>query len=266
MKKAVVLSICLHVLFIGLLLQKSETRKNLTENVYVVDLLKLPPSMDITDNVIPSFRVEPAEASISKVPQTNFQEKSHETSYGKIGSRITGGQDTSVEKFSPDEYMAQIKKKLYQENVSSSGGNITASGKGATSQSSETRKTSLASRIFPLTDVSSPSGISVGFQETGIPSGNIIPLEYLESIKIALQRKWKLPEEKNYSLTSVVSFKLKRDGTITDICLEKSSGVREFDDSALKAVMNTGRLPGLPDTYKLDCLEIAVKFNIRGIQ
>ncbi len=262
MKKSFLLSALIHLTITFLILSSSGNKKRDMESVYVVDLLNLPPSIEISNNItsnniISSFKSEPAEASVVNRPGKEFSTKTA-TAPDRIGT-------APVEKFSADDYMADIKNRLAQ-----SGGSSTTQ----QTQKNSLRKQedayrerhSLASRIFPL-NPKETTGVSLGFQETGIPAGNIIPLEYLDGIKIAIQRKWKLPRgEKNYSLTSVVSFKLHRDGTITDICLESGSGIKEFDESTMKAVRETGRLSPLPDTYRLDSLEVAVKFNIRGVE
>ncbi len=272
MKKAILLSITIHLIFIFSILKNPEGKKKNMENVYIVDLLNLPSSIEISNspiagNVISSFKPEPAEASIVTQPQrvgSSIKTTSPVSGKTHIGS---GGTGTSGEKFSAEEYISDINRRLTQYGSNQSTDGISSEKTSQKSGTTSGKKQSLASRIFPLNQKEQPPGMSVGFQGSSIPAGNIIPLEYLDEIKIAIQRKWKLPPgEKNYSLSSVVSFKLHKDGTITDISLESTSGVKEFDESAIRAVKETGRLSPLPDTYRLDSLEVAVKFNARGIE
>jgi len=272
MKKAILFSITIHLIFISLILKNPGDKKKNIENVYIVDLLNLPSSIEISNNAIPgnvisSFKPEPAEASIVTQPQKMGSSiKIPPSVSGKthIGS---GGNGISGEKFSAEEYISDINRKLTQYGSSQPSDGVSPEKSSQKSGTTSGRKQSLASKIFPLNTKEQPAGMSVGFQGSSIPAGNIIPLEYLDEIKIAIQRKWKLPPgKKNYSLSSVVSFKLHRDGTITDISLESTSGVKEFDENAVKAVREAGRLLPLPDTYQLDSLEVAVKFNARGVE
>ncbi|HOJ30733.1 MAG TPA: energy transducer TonB [bacterium] len=264
MKKALLASILIHVLFVILIVQNSTSKKQIIP-VYVVDLMSLPPAIEISNNVISTFKPEHAEASIVSTSHRNLpiQTGTHAVKTG--GERIVGS-TSSVEKFSPNDFIAGINKKLSRGVSSPESEDTSSAGKSAPAQDSPAGKTSLASKIFPLTGTESETGSSIGIQTSSLPAGNIIPLEYLENIKLMLQRKWKPPKGKNYSSTSVVSFKIKKNGTVEEIMIEKSSGFKEFDESAIKAVKETTGIPPLPGTYKPEYLEIAVKFNVRGIE
>lgn len=236
-----------------------------TENVYVVDLLSLPPAITVSNNIISAFRVENAQASGGMTEERSFPTVKFSSNRDRVEKNEAEDFSTS-ENFSSDQYISRIREKMGLSMSSTSAGNTPLSAKEIPSSHPEREKTrSLASKIFPLSAENS-TGFSVGIQSSGLPSGNIIPLDYLENIKLSLQKKWRLPEEKNYSLTSVVSFRLKKDGTIADIILETSSGVRSFDESAMQAVKETGKLEPLPPTYKLNYLDVTVKFNMRGIE
>jgi len=260
MKKSFTISFFMHALLLLLLVYNHESKKDKTSDVYVVDLLNIPTSIEISNHVLPSIAGEYAEASIIEKKHGIFPtgRVSHKETLGKTG-------DTE-ETFSPDEYMAEVKRKLGLTGSSTRTGGETPADQSSTQPVIAQKKSSLASKIFPLTNNENSTGLAVGFQGSALPSGNIIPLDYIEKIKTTLQRKWLLPEGKNYSLTSVVSFRLKKDGTITDIYLETGSGLKNFDESALKAVKDTGKLDPLPATYKLDYLDITVKFSMRGIE
>ncbi len=271
MKKGLFFSILGHAIFIILILFHNSAVKKLVEaeKVYVVDLLSLPSPSEISGVGVSPFKIAQAEASIDDLSRRPIFPVSPSTPKTATTEKRTSEPGISSS-FSPDEYMSEIRKKLAQSGSNiSSGENVPQELSYPASKKEGSR--SLASRIFPLTPGTDSTGISVGFHQSdfqsgGIPSGNIVPLDYLEKIKSTLQKKWKLPEEKNYSLTSLVYFKIKKDGSIFDVQLESSSGVRSFDLSVLKAIKEVEKFDPLPSVYKLDYLEIAVKFNMRGIE
>ncbi|MCM8788372.1 MAG: TonB C-terminal domain-containing protein, partial [Candidatus Omnitrophica bacterium] len=255
-----------HGLMIVLLIQNNYgMKKNTSEKVYVVDLLSLPARIEISNSAISPFKPENAEASSGIAEDSLPAGKSFSKTH-KIG-KTQDESFSSVESFSPDQYMLRIKEKLGLFASSESIDNIPSSERDMPFSRPERQRTgSLASKIFPLSTNENSIGMAIVVQSYGLPSGNIIPADYLENIKLTLQRKWKLPEEKNYSLTCAISFRLKKDGTITSVALEASSGVKSFDEGALKAVRETRKFEPLPATYKLDYLDVAVKFNLRGIE
>lgn len=260
MKKALLVSFFLHCFLVVLIIAGSIKEKKEFKDVYVVDLLSTPLNMDVSENVMASFKTEYAEASITGTIKNSFNvvknhsEKVNDKSFQK-----------PEEVFSTEQYISEIREKLAMSGSPYSKDKKTSSTQKLIS-TDNSKKASLASRIFPLTSDDGSKAVSIGFQGSIPSSENIIPLEYLENIKIALQRNWNPPPEKNYSLTCVVSFRLKKDGTITDIYLEKSSGVNSFDRSSLEAVKITEKVESLPSTYKSDYLDISVKFNMRGLE
>ncbi|MCM8759982.1 MAG: TonB C-terminal domain-containing protein [Candidatus Omnitrophica bacterium] len=278
MRNSFFVSVILHVIFIGLIIQGHNIKNKQNEKVYVVDLLNLPPEIEISKDITSAFRIEKAEAYIKKtevstspVYNTKTQssensEKKHLTETSKNRKIGTEPSYLPTESFSPEQYMAEIRKKLGTSTENYTTGSTASTEKTTSYQTAETKKSSLASKIFPLSDSGDQNRISVGFSENKIPAGNIIPLEYLENMKRIIQKKWKLPEERNYSLTAYVSFRVKRDGTITDVFIEQGSGVKAFDESALKAIREIERIQPLPITYKQDYLDVTVKFNMRGIE
>ncbi|HOK79550.1 MAG TPA: energy transducer TonB [bacterium] len=264
MKKALLASVFIHALPIILIVHSSMKTKQVVP-VYVVDLMSLPPALEISNHVISPFKPEHAEASIVSIPHKDFPIQTA-THAEKTGGEGIVGTTSSVEKFSPEEFIADINKKLSRTASSTKSEDASSSGKSTSAQNVPQGKTSLASKIFPLTNTEVETGSSVGIQTSTLPADNIIPVEYLENIKLILQRKWKVPKGKSYSSTSVVSFKIKKDGSVEEIILEKSSGFKEFDESAIKAVKEASGIPPLPRTYKSEYLEIAVKFNTKGIE
>lgn len=272
MKISFIISVAMHLVFISLLVQDYGIKHNQNEIVYIVDLLNLPPDLEISRDITSTFKIEKAEAYIKEnkqEPNSGFEKYLPESGkkpviIGKKPQIATRDFSTS-ESFSPEQYMAEMRKKLGTSEKNYTARNSSSPEQLEPSPLSGTRNTSLASKIFPLSTNEYPTGLSVGFSENRLPAGNIIPLDYLENMKQTIQRKWKLPEEKNYSLTAHVSFRVKKDGTITEISIEQSSGAKAFDESALKAIREIKKIQPLPPTYQLDYLDVIVKFNMRGL-
>ena len=59
---------------------------------------------------------------------------------------------------------------------------------------------------------------------------------------------------------SIVTFKIQRDGKITDIILKDPSGNKYLDKAALFAIENAGPFPGLPSDYDYDTLGVIFSF------
>jgi TonB family protein len=67
-----------------------------------------------------------------------------------------------------------------------------------------------------------------------------------------------LPRE---NIETVVHAQILRDGSITNVGLEKRSGNRYFDDSALRTVKKASPLPPLPEELRNSSLEIGIRFH-----
>jgi colicin import membrane protein len=67
-----------------------------------------------------------------------------------------------------------------------------------------------------------------------------------------------LPRE---NIQAVVHAKILRDGTITNVGLEKRSGNRYFDDSVLRTVKKANPLPPLPEELRDSSIEIGIRFH-----
>ncbi len=81
--------------------------------------------------------------------------------------------------------------------------------------------------------------------------------DYLKNIKFQTEKAWNPPV---YYLrhTSEVYFKIKKDGTISDIKLAKSSKVPQLDKRALETVKNLPKFDKFPSFYIGDFIEVTV--------
>jgi len=118
-----------------------------------------------------------------------------------------------------------------------------------------------ASQVRPKTTTSeqAPSHIAG-------PSGgdlNVRMKNYYATIWSRIKRLWTIPQGllPREDIEAVVHAQILRDGTITSIGLEKRSGNRYFDDSALRTVKKASPLPPLPEELRDNSLEIGIRFH-----
>lgn len=82
--------------------------------------------------------------------------------------------------------------------------------------------------------------------------------EYLATMQELIRRNWN--EKQRTGGESTVQFTIARDGTITDIALERSSGFRALDLESQRALLLT-RLPALPAQFPDSKLTVHLRFQ-----
>lgn len=118
---------------------------------------------------------------------------------------------------------------------------------------------SLLAKVKDATPTPSVSGIQIDS-----PSFNFN--YYLTMLQMKIQNNWNVPNGlpvSEGSIIATVKFTIRTDGTITGVDVEESSGMRFFDQSALRAVMNSNPAPPLPRAYNEDRLGVHVNFVFR---
>jgi periplasmic protein TonB len=88
---------------------------------------------------------------------------------------------------------------------------------------------------------------------------------YLQVIQGKVSSNWDQPSARllaEDSLTSSVSFVIRRDGSVHGITVSRSSGRSTVDQSAAKAVRESAPFPPLPDDYMQSTLEVTIDFTI----
>lgn len=83
--------------------------------------------------------------------------------------------------------------------------------------------------------------------------------DYLVTMVQVIQRNWNSRQEVNGQ--TLVTFRIQRDGRITDIELERSSGYAALDLTAQRALFLTQRVPVLPAAFPDDHLTIHLWFQ-----
>ena len=78
---------------------------------------------------------------------------------------------------------------------------------------------------------------------------------YLDQLLSAIDAKWARPPLGD-GVQAVISFRIERDGSISDLQVAESSGYNSFDLAALRAVQNASPFPPLPRAYRHDSLGV----------
>jgi protein TonB len=125
----------------------------------------------------------------------------------------------------------------------------------------ESQEAAAVPDTLPAAQAETPSAPSVGGFQVDNPNFNFN--YYLAMLRDKIQSNWRPPSglpSKDGGYSAVVRFTVRRDGTIVATDVEESSGLRFFDQSALRAVVNSNPAPPLPRAYDEDRLGVHVSF------
>lgn len=78
---------------------------------------------------------------------------------------------------------------------------------------------------------------------------------YLDQLLSAIDSKWVRPPM-GEGVEATISFRIQRDGSLSDLQVAVSSGYNSFDLAALRAVQNASPFPPLPRAYRNDSLGV----------
>lgn len=86
---------------------------------------------------------------------------------------------------------------------------------------------------------------------------------YYALIWSKIKSQWALPRGilQSDNLEAIIDVKILRDGTVSRLDIEKSSGNRYFDQSAVKAVRKASPFPALPAWIQDSSAEFGIKFH-----
>ena len=107
-------------------------------------------------------------------------------------------------------------------------------------------------------------GLSTGGSPGGgsyLDVANFCCPDYLMTMLQLIQNNWSRRQEVGGE--SLVVFRIQRDGRLTDIELEKSSGYAALDLTAQRALFLTQRVPPLPSAFPDDHLTVHLRFEYR---
>ena len=90
--------------------------------------------------------------------------------------------------------------------------------------------------------------------------------KYLLDIWEKIKNAWNVPGmAQKKDLETIVMIKIRKDGRIVDINIEKRSGNRVYDESVLRVLRAVEPLPPIPSSLNTDALEIGLRFLPGGI-
>ncbi len=117
-----------------------------------------------------------------------------------------------------------------------------------------------SSAVKSNTDTSSASG-SGGTQATAAN-------QYIAVIWSRVKGNWTLPQAlmPKENTETIIDVKISRNGALEHIELEKSSGNRYFDDSAIKAVKKSSPFPPFPPYISGNHIEIGIRFHPKELR
>lgn len=114
-------------------------------------------------------------------------------------------------------------------------------------------------------DLSSPPSSSLG---KGAPGVNAVPEvnwgPYMSALQQRIKRAW-FPPKDTTSKRITVTFKVARDGTLTNLRVVRTSGLQIADSAALKAVESAAPFANLPSgaPEQVD-IEFTFDYNVFG--
>ncbi|HET9210582.1 MAG TPA: TonB family protein [Thermoanaerobaculia bacterium] len=80
---------------------------------------------------------------------------------------------------------------------------------------------------------------------------------YIDQLLSAIDSKWVRPPLGN-DVKAIISFRIQKDGSLTDLQVAQSSGYNSFDLAALRAVQNASPFAPLPRAYRNDSLGVTL--------
>jgi TonB family protein len=123
-----------------------------------------------------------------------------------------------------------------------------------------------ANKTAQTAEVNPNQGLGFGGLSTGGGGGaggyldvqNFCCPDYLATMLQLIQKNWNSRQEVNGE--TIVKFQIQRDGRVTEIELEKSSGYAGLDLTAQRALFLTQRVLPLPSAFPDDHLTVHLRF------
>lgn len=111
----------------------------------------------------------------------------------------------------------------------------------------------------------SPDGLIEGTSPVGSTQlrGVGLPEYYGRSALGQIGRNFEVPNERQTNASATLAFKIRRDGTIADVAVRRSTGRSDLDALAVAALERTRSLPPLPDSFEKDEVSVEVTFAFR---
>lgn len=83
---------------------------------------------------------------------------------------------------------------------------------------------------------------------------------YMKKMQHSIKANWNPPSE-NTNSSTVLQYRVQKDGRITNIKIGKSSGNKRMDEAAIKALNDTSPLEPLPEFFTGKFVDVNFTFN-----
>lgn len=83
---------------------------------------------------------------------------------------------------------------------------------------------------------------------------------YMKKMQHSIKANWNPPSE-NTNSSTVLQYRVQKDGRITNIKIAKSSGNKRMDETAIKALNDTSPLEPLPEFFTGKFVDVNFTFN-----
>ena len=90
---------------------------------------------------------------------------------------------------------------------------------------------------------------------------DLVTQKYWRDVGDRIMAAWGVPGAAYKKLEAEVTIKVRKDGRIVDISIDKRSGNRIYDESILRALRSVDPLPPIPPSLNLDSIELPFRFR-----
>jgi TonB family protein len=112
-----------------------------------------------------------------------------------------------------------------------------------------------------------PPGDVPAMGSVSIDGGNFPFASYISRMRQKIATTWEVPPgSEGFERGAVVYFRIHRDGSVSNVTVEKSSSLLLFDRSCQRAVIEAAPLPPLPREYSDDFVSVHFSFLYQPTQ
>jgi TonB family protein len=112
-----------------------------------------------------------------------------------------------------------------------------------------------------------PAGNTPAMGSVSIDGGNFPFASYISRMRQKIATTWEVPPgTEGLERSAVVYFRIHRDGSVSNVTVEKSSSLQLFDRSCQRAVIESAPLPPLPREYSEDFVSVHFSFVYQPTQ
>ena len=104
------------------------------------------------------------------------------------------------------------------------------------------------------------SGLALGASVAGLDNPDFTYGYYVDQMLSMIQSNWVRPIVGS-GVEATISYRISRDGRVTDVSISQSSGMNSFDLAALRAVQASSPLPPLPRAFRDGWLGVHLIFR-----